>query len=176
MWDCGYKLLAQFISTNPISTRGLPPVVSPPFRLCRARGKSPVASPHRTLARGVIAVYVCEDYFMSSSEYRDEIESDTKTVSIHFRATVGERATITAKAAQAGLGVSEYIRRQSMNGVVIIRESAVNVELVRQLSAIGNNLNQLTRKEHIHDEADTEKMRVILEAIDNLIMGVVHDR
>lgn len=89
------------------------------------------------------------------------------------RVSSDELAAIKAKAAQSGLTMSEYQRQTLMNGVVIVRDSLADESLIRHLSAIGNNLNQLVRKSHIHEETDTEKMRDILEIIERLIMGVI---
>lgn len=92
------------------------------------------------------------------------------------RCTEVERKKIEAKAGEAGLTLSEYQRRSSLGSVIIKRESHIEPQLVSQLSAIGNNLNQLVRKTHIHDELDQEKMRETLNTIDRIIMGLVCDR
>ena len=89
------------------------------------------------------------------------------------RVSEAEHSSIKSKAKEIGLSLSEYQRRACLNAEVVVRESAVEVKAVSQLSAIGNNLNQLVKKIHIHDEADTQKMRHILETIDTLIMGLV---
>ncbi|BBL77556.1 plasmid mobilization protein [Methylomagnum ishizawai] len=92
------------------------------------------------------------------------------------RVTPEELGIIKAKAEKAGLSVSEYQRRALINGRVIVRESRADPDLIRNLAAIGNNLNQLVRKTHIHEETDTQKMRDILAVIEELIGGLLGDR
>jgi hypothetical protein len=91
------------------------------------------------------------------------------------RCTKKERLAIENKAAQAGVSLSEYQRRALLDCAIITRTPIVDVRAVVALGHIGNNLNQLIRKEHIHDEADTQKMRDILAVIDDIVMGIVDD-
>lgn len=88
------------------------------------------------------------------------------------RVTPEELGIIKAKAQKAGLTVSEYQRRAVINGKVIVRQTKADAALIRNLAAIGNNLNQLVRKTHIHDETDTQKMRDILAVIEEIIGGL----
>lgn len=89
------------------------------------------------------------------------------------RVTPEELAAIKEKAAEAGLTLSEYQRRALLDCYVIVRGNVVDAAAVRQLSAIGNNLNQLTRKAHIHDDFDRARLHDVLTAIDDLIMGLI---
>jgi Mobilization protein NikA len=91
------------------------------------------------------------------------------------RVNESERESIKAKAADAGLSVSEYQRRALLDCVIVIRGNVVDINAVRELSAIGNNLNQLTRKAHIHDEIDREHLNDILDNIDTVVMGIIND-
>lgn len=61
---------------------------------------------------------------------------------INLRVTTAEKEVIKAKAAKAGLKTGEYIRRAALGKKVV--EKVPN-DLRRQISAAGNNLNQLTR-------------------------------
>jgi len=89
------------------------------------------------------------------------------------RVTENELAAIKSKAAKAGISQSEYQRRALLHAEVVIRENILEAKAVSQLSSIGNNLNQLVRKTHIHDKTDTLKMRQILETLDTVIMRLV---
>lgn len=91
------------------------------------------------------------------------------------RCTEQERLALEEKATKAGLTLSEFQRRALLDGIVIERPSVIEPKVVRELSAIGNNLNQLVRKTHIHDETDSQKMRDILATIDRIVMGLVCD-
>ena len=82
-----------------------------------------------------------------------------------IRVSEAERARVEQQAEAAGLSLSAYARQALLHGAVIVRHSAVDPEAVRQLAAIGNNLNQLTRKTHIHDEYDRSRLHDILRRI-----------
>lgn len=82
------------------------------------------------------------------------------------RVTQAELHAIKQKARDAGLTVSEYKRRALLERVVVVRQNVHDVQAIRQLAAIGNNLNQLTRKTHIHDEYTRERLHDILNAIE----------
>jgi acetolactate synthase small subunit len=90
------------------------------------------------------------------------------------RVNESEQESIKAKAAAAGLSVSEYQRRALLDCVIVIRGNVVDINAVRQLSAIGNNLNQLTRKTHVHDEIDPARLNDILDNIDTIIMDIIN--
>ena len=91
------------------------------------------------------------------------------------RVTSAELLAFQKKAKTVGLSLSSFQRQAMNNAAVIIREPLADAQLISQLSAIGNNLNQLVRNEHIHSEADTLHMRDILKALDAIIMGVISD-
>lgn len=102
-------------------------------------------------------------------EYRDVVLPP-------LRVSTAERDQIKAKALRAGLSVSEYLRRAGLNLSVAARRSQVDGALVRQLAGIGNNLNQLTRKAHIHDEVDYARLQALLAALETVIEGLIDDR
>lgn len=94
-----------------------------------------------------------------------------------LRVSPDERAQIKAKALRAGLSVSEYQRRACLNLSVVTRQTRADAAaLVRQLAGIGNNLNQLTRKVHIHDEVDHAHLQALLAALETAIEGLIDDR
>lgn len=92
------------------------------------------------------------------------------------RVTGQELETAKAKANEAGLFFSEYARSLLLSGgsVSIVRSThkKENVETVRALSAIGNNLNQIARSANIHgglDPENNERLAELLPAIEKLI-------
>lgn len=91
-----------------------------------------------------------------------------------LRVNEAERELIRTKAAEAGLSVSEYQRRALLECVIVVRDNIVDINAVRQLSAVGNNLNQLTRKTHIHDEIDVARLNEIMNNLDTIIMGIIN--
>ena len=70
----------------------------------------------------------------------------------------------------AGLSVSEFQRRACLSGKVVVEEDRrVNVEAVRQLLAIGNNLNQLTKSGYIHQAIDRDSLRYVLGQVGSIV-------
>jgi len=110
---------------------------------------------------------------MMSRKNRKKEENKTEVLP-PCRVTKSERNIFLKKAAAAGLSLSAYQRQSMIDCVIVERKNVLEPIAVSQLSAIGNNLNQLVRKEHIHDKADTEKMRDILNSINIIIMGLVN--
>ena len=94
---------------------------------------------------------------------RPQKDEDTKRTA-HLprtRCTPSERAVIEAKAAQAGLSLSDYMRQMALCGHVIVREPLADIRLLAklntigaELNAIGNNINQMARLGHIHGKID----------------------
>lgn len=68
------------------------------------------------------------------------------------RCTESEYAGISARAAQASMTITAFMRQMALTGQVTVQESQVDFALIQQLKGIGNNLNQLTRKAHVRDE------------------------
>ena len=55
---------------------------------------------------------------------------------------------IQAKAKQASLSMSEFIREAALGHKIIVRQANANFELVQELKRSGNNLNQLAKLYH----------------------------
>jgi hypothetical protein len=85
------------------------------------------------------------------------------------RCTQAERDAIERKAGEAGLSLSEYQRRACLSGVVVVRNSPAYGHTLRELSAIGNNLNQIARKANIHGGFDpflAERLQAAIAAVE----------
>src|SRR5579872_5573344 len=77
------------------------------------------------------------------------------------RVSEEDHARIRANAKDAGLGVSEFVRRLALDGQVVVRQqSAYGMSLAFQLRRIGVNLNQLTRVANEDGEVPEELARV----------------
>ena len=87
--------------------------------------------------------------------------------------TKSERSAIEAKAQQAGLSLSEYQRRALLKSMVKVQDNLPVVQAIKQLSGIGNNLNQLTRKAHIHGDYDRQRLHDILNHLEPLILRLM---
>ncbi|WP_080495189.1 plasmid mobilization protein [Burkholderia ubonensis] len=75
------------------------------------------------------------------------------TERLAFRVSEGEKVALTAKANQAGLDVSEYLRECIVGNRTQVIERSVVRALLRELNAIGNNLNQIARQNHMDHQA-----------------------
>lgn len=63
------------------------------------------------------------------------------------RCTEAEKQEIKQKAAQAGLSLTEYIRKMVLHGKITIRQhKSVDPEVFFQIRKLGINLNQQTKK------------------------------
>jgi|TARA_R110001606_G_scaffold392622_1_gene561750 hypothetical protein len=89
------------------------------------------------------------------------------------RVSATELRTFKDRASNAGLSLSDFARMSCLDGAVIVRENAFDVRAITQLSqvsqqlaAIGNNLNQLTKRAHIQNEHDPAHLQNILNAIE----------
>jgi hypothetical protein len=72
-----------------------------------------------------------------------------------------ERIRLRAKAAEAGLGVSEYVRRAVIDGEVVVRrESGYGMAMAGQLRRIGVNINQQMAVAHLNGEIPPELVRL----------------
>ncbi|WP_158447824.1 plasmid mobilization protein [Aquimarina longa] len=93
------------------------------------------------------------------------------------RCTSAELATIKAKAAQAGLTPSAYMRRMGVHGKIAIKESKTDTQLIRHIAAIGNNLNQYQKRVNLGGLTPYEHDLLIgcLEKIDTVLTGLLND-
>ena len=85
------------------------------------------------------------------------------------RVTEDERAAIEAMATQAGLSLTEYMRRACLESTVVAREPLADKRLIHALLTIGRNLNQLTKEVHIFADYDAAYLREVLARIDAVL-------
>ena len=71
-----------------------------------------------------------------------------------MRVTQNELCAYKSKADAAGMTLSEFVRYTLESAVVLVRDPVGDVALIRQMAAIGNNLNQLTRSANIEGWLD----------------------
>jgi len=89
------------------------------------------------------------------------------------RVSISDHAIILNKVACSGLSFSEFQRRALNDAEVIIQDNLFKASLLKELSALANNLNQLVKNEHIHSVSDTHKMRGLLLSIDIILMDMI---
>lgn len=74
---------------------------------------------------------------------------------VRVRMTAAERASLDARAAQAGLPVSEFARRAIAGAKVVSPandRAAIPPMLITELGRVGNNLNQIAHAAHLGRE------------------------
>ena len=64
---------------------------------------------------------------------------------LHVRVSDEEYSAIKEQAAATGLSVSTYIRSLAKGTVLKVRPPETYINILRQLSAIGNNINQIAK-------------------------------
>ena len=70
----------------------------------------------------------------------------TRDVTITVRCTEDERRKIRERASSRGLKLSDFVLRSALGKKIVVADGFW--EMGKQLKAIGNNLNQLTRLAH----------------------------
>ncbi len=94
------------------------------------------------------------------------------------RATQAELAAVEARRAASGLCMSEFVRAQALSGAIIQRKPLADKVLVRDLAAIGNNLNQIARKANVSGHVDSPTMdhvRDVLCRLDDMLDELIRD-
>lgn len=62
------------------------------------------------------------------------------------RCTAEEKARIKARAVEAGLSLSEFIRQSALNNEITVKQGDIDFETYTQIRKIGVNLNQQTKR------------------------------
>ena len=76
------------------------------------------------------------------------------------RCTEGEYATIQARAAQANVTMTEYLRQMALKGKIMVQQSKHDFAVADQLRRIGVNINQQTRIANATGEFPPELRRL----------------
>lgn len=85
------------------------------------------------------------------SRYGQTYDGERRTSGLRVQLTPSEHAAIEAAAENTGASTSEFVRKRCLDGihaagrVAAVRRSPEIVRLIYELSAIGNNLNQIAR-------------------------------
>ena len=83
-----------------------------------------------------------------------------------------EHAEIELKAAEHGLSLGKFIKRQALRKPIIHTKS--DPDLLRQIAAIGNNMNQVARWANSNPNADSVEMLAVLHDIEFAISSVTN--
>jgi len=104
-------------------------------------------------------------------------ESQTKLHVIPVRLSETQHSIVIRNAEKAGLSMAEYIRQQAVHGSInteyrIVADFPEIRKLTRELSAIGNNLNQIAR----YFNTGGLQSKSILEDINEAVSGIMEIR
>ena len=93
-----------------------------------------------------------------------------------LRVSQSENDCIRARAKEAGLTLSEFQRRACTHNVIKVKDAGfrVNVITLRDLGIVSNNLNQLTRMQHISPHFDEERIKGMFDAIEAITIKILH--
>lgn len=84
--------------------------------------------------------------------------------------------TVKNRSKKAGLTMTEYQRQMLLNGQVVERVSAEQMEFYRQLAGMGNNINQLAHQANKYGYyKDAEMYHENAMQVSNLINQILHD-
>ena len=98
----------------------------------------------------------------------------SKTIGVCF--SEPELYTIKYRADRAGLPLSIYCHDAVLNALIIESVKKEDLELLKEISAIGNNLNQLTKLAHNQGAFSLESaIRMVLKYILKIINKLSHD-
>jgi hypothetical protein len=94
--------------------------------------------------------------------------ADRRTEVVNIRYTKAQRLALESQAIAAGLSTSEFVRRMSLEGkVIIVQSRRLHHDVFVELKRIGNNINQLAHKfnQSGNPSPRIEHTREILEQI-----------
>jgi ketol-acid reductoisomerase len=104
------------------------------------------------------------------------IKTIKKDSGIRVRLSKTERYLIAEKAKKAGLKMSDWVRQAAKTEKVNSRFSADEMSMMRTLTGMANNLNQLTKLAHQHGLLVIhQKCRNLLSLIDDTLKYFVRD-
>ena len=106
------------------------------------------------------------------ARHRKTYTGERRTVHLGVQLTPSERAELEAAAAEAGTGLSQYVRelclRRAADAAAVggARRNPQAKRLMFELSAIGNNLNQLARVANTSRHAPQEgELKATIEVL-----------
>lgn len=83
---------------------------------------------------------------IASKAGRPPKEKEKLSCSINLKLTAKDFSLIKEKAAKLGIKATQYVREMVLNGKIKSRFTIEELDLMRKLSGMANNLNQITKK------------------------------
>lgn len=104
------------------------------------------------------------------------IKTIKKESGIRVRLSKTERYLISEKAKKAGVKLSDWVRQAAKTAMVTSRFSTDEMSMMRTLTGMANNLNQLTKLAHQQGLlAIQQKCRDLISSIDDVLRYFVRD-
>ena len=89
-----------------------------------------------------------------------------RTTRIPVRLRPDENATVRERAHACGMTLARYMRETALGAVPKARPRLAEMEAIRELARIGNNLNQLAHVANLNEEIEgEEELRAVLEEV-----------
>lgn len=104
---------------------------------------------------------------------------ERRTERITIRLTPSEASRIVTLSEKLCISPSEYIRKRTLGRKLVVREyQAPSFQVINELKALGNNLNQIARKFNENRTVSPARLDHLLEKIEAVVMKAVdnHDR
>ncbi|PPK83930.1 ribbon-helix-helix CopG family protein [Neolewinella xylanilytica] len=101
---------------------------------------------------------------------------DPSVVLPPLRLKLSERNAIDRRAKASDMSRSAFMREAALKSKIVVRKNKADVEMVRQLLAIGNNLNQYVKRAHIRglDGHEQELVYRTIAKLETLLDTVIH--
>lgn len=98
-----------------------------------------------------------------------------KTADIHLRLTPVEKESLTEKATEARMNVSQYLLALSEQKKIVVADGLP--ELCRQIIKIGTNVNQIALVANTHKTVSEKQLDIVNENLVNiqLLLGKLID-
>ena len=100
-------------------------------------------------------------------------EKEKLSKSINLKLTAENYKSVQQKAVKVGLTATQYAREITLNGGVKSRFTVEELNLMRQVSGIANNLNQLAKRAN---QAGFSRVGNEIMVVLEWIKALVHDR
>lgn len=97
---------------------------------------------------------------------------EKRSIQICLRVTIAEEDYYKQQASKAGLTVTEYLRRAGLNMIIRVPRAIADNQLISELNAMGNNLNQIARAANRGQE-EREFWRDLADKVANKLDEVV---
>jgi uncharacterized protein (DUF1778 family) len=88
---------------------------------------------------------------------------------IKFRVTEAERNLIRERADTSGKSVSDFVRTLALTGLVEVRESQADFELIQAINRIGVNINQIAKRFNATDRLRYRALDLMLSRLDEYL-------